>query len=133
MKKIKVCKKCSLKKKASEFQKNSILKDGLSLYCKKCIHQYVKERREKNLELYLERERQYRRNRIEKIAEYQEKYYSRPEIKEKMKEYYKKYQKENKEKISGYHKKYYMKNIERLREKGIEYYYKKKSLTNKNK
>lgn len=44
--KIKICSKCRKIKNIKEFYKNKSKKDGLSIWCKKCI----KEWREKNSE-----------------------------------------------------------------------------------
>lgn len=40
MKKTKVCKKCSRRKKVSQFGKQKACKDGLRSWCKKCYDEY---------------------------------------------------------------------------------------------
>lgn len=124
--KTKICKCCLKRKPIESFHKNKAMDDGYKIYCKKCSSEKARQYRYGNLEHYREREKEYRILRSDKISEYQEKYYSRPEVKEKLKKYFKRYQKTHRASLNEYHREYYDRNKERLSKKALEYYYKKK-------
>jgi len=114
----KICIKCNSKKDLSEFSKHKTNVDGFNNKCKKCVCEYGKEHRLKNVEKERERAKKYYENNKEKINQknknqnkkiYAKKY--REDNKEKIKEKDKiRYQK-NKEKHKDYRKKYFNKRI----------------------
>lgn len=64
---MKTCTKCKLEKSFSFFTTNKKAKDGLHSWCKECVNTSRKSKRE----IYIERDREYRKNNIEKITAYQ--------------------------------------------------------------
>lgn len=101
---MKQCRQCKLIKKDTDFSPNKRNKDKLNSYCKLCQSIRVKEWRKNNPEKI---KYQYR-NRVE----YYRKYYQRPDVKKRMKEY------RNTPKMKEYYRKwsneYYHKNKHKL-------------------
>jgi 5-methylcytosine-specific restriction endonuclease McrA len=64
---MKTCTKCKLEKSFSFFTTNKKTKDGLHSWCKECVNTFRKSKRE----IYIERDREYIKNNIEKIKVYQ--------------------------------------------------------------
>ena len=123
MKTTKVCAKCKSRKKTTSFFSNSLTKDGLQSYCKKCNIANAKKHRQDNLERYQELEKQYRLENADKIAAYHQEYYSKPEVIEKTRKYHQKYKKKNKEHLKKYMSEWFEKNKEYVKEKALNYYY----------
>ena len=125
IKETKVCSKCGIEKKSSEYSKRIVKgKEYLKPYCKKCAcimtkkyndsHKqekidYRKKYYIENKEYYNEKFKEYRKNNREEILK-------REAI----------YRKENKEKRNEYSKKYYQKNKKELQKKSYLRYKKRK-------
>lgn len=91
---MKTCTKCKTEKDFGEFNKCSSKKDGLLFWCKCCIHDYKKLRRNgPEREVVLAKDKQYHETRKEKSKPvtrvYKKKYYEtkRDEILKKVSEY----------------------------------------------
>lgn len=106
------CNSCDKTKPTSDFYQNRKAKDGLAYQCKSCKIEYSRRYRERNLEACRKRERQYARdnreqkneavNRFkernpEKCKEYQDRYLSKPDVKEKRKEWARHYMRKKRE------------------------------------
>lgn len=122
--KTKLCKCCKKRKSKNKFHKNKSTKDGLNFYCIKCKQIKQKNYRDANIESYIKREKEYRITHADEIYEYQKKYYSRPEVKERVKKYFKDYQKKNRKALNKYMNEYKYRNREEVNKKALEYYYK---------
>jgi hypothetical protein len=64
---MKICSCCKIEKEQKEFGKNKNKKDGLWVYCKKCVSQKGKDERAKRPEYFKEKSRKFRKNNPEKI------------------------------------------------------------------
>ena len=68
-KKTKVCSKCKIEKPLTEYCKDKKVKDGFSIYCKKCKSEYDKKWRENNREKWKKSVLKYKEKNRETIAE----------------------------------------------------------------
>ncbi len=122
--KTKICSKCGIKKKSSEFYKDKRAKDGYCSSCKMCKKRYAQENKEKIKKYQKQWKKEHKEYHKEQMAKWykenkknvlkrQKKYYEEyaEEIKEKVKEY----QENNKEKIYKQKKKYEKENNNKIR------------------
>lgn len=122
----KKCRCCKKTKSIKNFDKNALMADGLTIYCKPCKSAKQKKYRLERKEHYKGKEKEYRIRYVDRIAAYQEEYYSRPDIIKKTAAYHKAYKKKNKEKLKKYMADYNKKNKEMKSKKALEFYYKNK-------
>lgn len=117
--KTKRCSSCHKNKDTGSFSKNKNTKDGLCVTCKSCaaIDQKLYNKK------YPERAKEYRIANVDRIAAYQDKYYSRPEIIEQVKEYFKKRRITHGEELRRYARKYYKQNKQKNNKNSLDYYY----------
>ena len=64
---MKICTKCKLEKSFNFFSTNKKAKDGLHSWCRECVNTSRKSKRE----IYVHKDREYRKNNIEKITAYE--------------------------------------------------------------
>jgi len=120
---MKVCTKCKVQKKLTEFSKAKQNKDGYLGKCKPCEKESSKEYYEKNKEKIIQRAKKYYKKNLEKIKIYREnkkerdrdisKKYEKKKQKwktEKSKEYQIRYRENNKEKLKKQNNHRYLKN-----------------------
>lgn len=117
----KICTKCGIEKKISEFYKDKRGRLGVVSICKECYKKYCKKWREENKEA---RKKWFKEHK-EEIKEYKKKWFE--ENKEEQKEYKKKWHKKHKEEHNTRSKKYQQEHKEEIKE-----YRKNQYKTNKN-
>ena len=132
--KTKICSKCKIENKLSEFNKDKRYKNGIKRWCKLCINEYnqrwyiknhkkrlkqTKQYYDENKTYYLEYRKIYNKINKEKIAIRNKKWYK--ENKEKVHKQYIK----NKGKRQIYNFNYYIKNKEKIIKNNIQYIRKK--------
>lgn len=92
---MKLCPKCNMLKSEDEFNKNKNRRDGLSVYCKACRHDYNMQNRGK----ISERNLKYRIANRDKLKQY------RVEHRDAISKYNKQWVSENKERVKAYNRK----------------------------
>ena len=107
----KICSKCNEDKLTSEFSAFSRSNDGFGAWCKSCMKIAAQTHYQNNKDRYVNRAKQWQKDHVNELREYQKKYYSTPKSKEKTKAY----QLANKEKISEYAKTWAKNNVEKRR------------------
>ena len=95
---MKKCRDCQVIKEFDQFYKKSVNLDGLYSYCKSCTKKQFNKTREKNLEKYKEKSREYQKKNKKKILDQAKEYYQ--ENREKILETVAVYKRKNKKEIS---------------------------------
>jgi hypothetical protein len=109
---MKVCTKCKIKKKLTEFSKSKSSKDGVRSDCKFCRKKWREENKQRIKKYYKENK--------ELIKKRHKKYYE--ENKERINAQHKKWREENKEIIKQRKKKHYENNKKNINQKQQNYY-----------
>ena len=94
---MKQCYRCKEFKDKCNFHKNKIKKDGIDIYCKKCVSEYGKKYRDANKDVLASKRREYTLNNKEHKSNYDMKYYRKNE--ELKKTYHKSYRETNRDSV----------------------------------
>ena len=78
---MKICTKCKIEKKLSEFNKNNQQTCGLSCWCKDCMRFYIHTHYIQNKVRILKRQIEYRKFNPEKVRQSQRNYYKKNKVK----------------------------------------------------
>ena len=102
---MKTCSRCKAEKPPTDFGKRKAAVDGLHPYCKLCVSAYTKADYEKNREIIVQRNKEYRVRNAGKVRETKKAYVA-----------------SNRERIAEKNRAYYEQNRERLLEKQRSYW-----------
>lgn len=121
---MKPCSKCKVQKGFGEFSKDKSRKDGLKLWCRKCVSTASQEYRCNNKGKIAIRDKKYKSSHKESIKKYWQNYY--PKNKEQISEYHRGWYLKNKDRALAHSKDFYLENREAITFKQKDYYSKHK-------
>lgn len=114
------CCHCKQWQELSYFYKSKSNWDGLEGECKICCAERQKQYRKDNIEKIAKQRKQYQKDNTEKLAKQKKQYYKNNV--EKIAEQNKQYYKDNAKKLAKHKKQYYKDNVEKIAEQRKQYY-----------